>query len=159
MMASSTPVGQYEFNDEMLAALTRDFTEADWGTRQDPSNAAHWILAHIVRTRRTILRMLGDDVPAEPWEETTKMGSPADGFIQAPSAKDLLDEFRTLGSRIKERLLAMSGGDAAKPLKKKLPDGSKTIGEGIQGFFCMHESYHIGQIGVIRRLLGKPGIV
>ena len=159
MVTPSTLAGRYQFNAGMLSELTRDFTEADWGTRQDPFNAAHWILAHIVRTRRAILRMLGDDVPTEPWEEVTKMGSPPDGFMQAPSAKNLLDEFRTQGTRIKENLLAMSAEDASKPLQKALPDGSKTVGEGIHGFFYMHESYHIGQIGVVRRLLGKPGIV
>jgi len=151
--------GRYEFNAELLAGLTRDFSESDWGLREDALNAAHWILAHIVRTRRSILRLLGSDFPAEPWEDETAMGAPREGFRQAPAVPDLLEEFRAHGSRISESLTALSPEMASKPLKSELPDGSKTVQDGICGFFFMHECYHLGQIGMIRRLLGKPGIV
>lgn len=159
-MGTPSDVGRcYEFNAEMLAGLTSDFSESDWGPREDTLNAAHWILAHIVRTRRHILRMMGHNVPTEPWEAVTGMGGPHEGFRQAPAVPDLLGEFRTQGPRIKESLIALSPEAASRPLEGKLPDGSKTVEEGICGFFFLHECYHMGQLGMIRRLLGKPGIV
>jgi uncharacterized damage-inducible protein DinB len=27
------------------------------------------------------------------------------------------------------------------------------------GFLAFHESYHVGQVGVLRRLIGKPGAI
>lgn len=159
-MGTLSDVGRcYEFNAEMLAGLTRGFSESDWELREDTLNAAHWILAHIVRTRRSVLRMLGHNVPVESWEEVTGMGGPREGFRQAPAVPDLLEEFRTQGLSIKENLISLAPETASRPLEAELPDGSKTVEEGICGFFFLHECYHLGQLGMIRRLLGKPGIV
>jgi hypothetical protein len=159
-MGNLSEVGKrYEFNVEMLTAQTGDFSESDWGLRDDDLNAAHWILAHIVRTRRSILRMLGHELPTDPWEELTALGGPRDGFKSAPAASDLLAEFRDQGSRIKESLQDLSPEVASRPMETNLPDGSKTVGESIAGFFYFHESFHLGQFGFIRRLLGKPGII
>ena len=36
------------------------------------------------------------------------------------------------------------------------PDGSATVA-GALGFLAWHESYHLGQLGLLRRLAGKPG--
>jgi hypothetical protein len=149
---------RYEFNAGILAALTRDFSEGDWDLREDDLNAAHWILAHLVGARRSVLRMLGQEVSTEPWEKLTGMGGPRDGFKSAPEVSDLVAEFRAQGARIKDGLRGLSSEAASRPLKSGLPDGSKTVIEGVSGFFYFHETFHLGQLDLIRRLLGKPGI-
>ena len=45
----------------------------------------------------------------------------------------------------------------SRPLEKPMPDGANTVA-GLVRFMCFHESYHIGQLGLLRRLLGKPGL-
>ena len=42
----------------------------------------------------------------------------------------------------------------AKPLGRALPDGSDTLGGAIR-FLVWHEAYHLGQLGMLRRLAGK----
>jgi uncharacterized damage-inducible protein DinB len=44
-----------------------------------------------------------------------------------------------------------------KPLGRTLPDGSDTT-EGALRFLAWHEAYHFGQLGMLRRLAGKPGL-
>ena len=45
----------------------------------------------------------------------------------------------------------------ARPLGRTMPDGSDTVG-GMLRFLAWHEAYHPGQLGLLRRLAGKPGI-
>jgi len=69
METTSDIARRYEFNAEILAALTSDFSEGDWDLREDDLNAAHWMPAHFVGARRSIIRMLGNEVPAKPSED------------------------------------------------------------------------------------------
>jgi uncharacterized damage-inducible protein DinB len=64
---------------------------------------------------------------------------------------------------MRNRMTAMAGHwDAvtaeqlAKPLGRTLPDGSDTIAGALR-FLAWHEAYHLGQLGLFRRLAGKPG--
>jgi uncharacterized damage-inducible protein DinB len=46
--------------------------------------------------------------------------------------------------------------DLARDLGRKLPTGS-TLGDALS-FLAFHEAYHLGQLGLIGRTLGKPGL-
>ena len=147
--------GRYCFNSRLLARLTEDFSEEDWGHRGDQLNAAHWVLAHITGARRGALRLMGQEAPRAEWEQATALGSDRDGFKSAPLVPELLGEFEALGSKIDGRLAELGPRGLSKTTDADLPDGSSTIGEGIFGLY-MHECFHLGQLSLIRRMLGKP---
>ena len=44
----------------------------------------------------------------------------------------------------------------AADFRRKFPDGSATIAGGTH-FLYLHETYHLGQLGLIRRQSGKSG--
>jgi hypothetical protein len=147
--------GRFLFNTHLLGRLLEDFTEADWGLRDDELNAAHWVLAHITGARRGAMRLMGHDIEHEEWETVTGLGGDKEGFKQAPKVEDLIPEFESLGSRISESMASLGPGGLAVEIDADLPDGSRTINEGVFGLY-MHECLHLGQITMIRRLLGKP---
>lgn len=147
--------GRYQFNTGLLGRLVEDFGEVDWGLRDDGLNAAHWVLAHITGARRGAMRLLGHDIEREGWEEATARGGDRDGFRKAPQVSDLMREFESLGVRIAESLESLGPEGLAREIDADLPDGSRTIVEGVFGLY-MHECFHLGQISLIRRLLGKP---
>jgi hypothetical protein len=150
--------GRYQFNTTLLGRLVEDFGEEDWGLRDDGLNAAHWVLAHITGTRRGAMRLMGHHMERETWEEITGLGGAREGFEKAPRVQDLMREFESLGVRIGESLAALGPDGMAERIDIDLPDGSKTIKEGLFGLY-MHECLHLGQITMIRRLLGKPGFL
>jgi hypothetical protein len=45
----------------------------------------------------------------------------------------------------------------SKPTERKLPDGSEDVGWAIR-FLAWHEAYHLGQLGLLRRMAGKTGL-
>jgi hypothetical protein len=146
--------GRYQFNSRLLGRLIEDFTEDDWGLRSDDLNAAHWVLAHITGARRGAMRLMGNDMEREDWETATGLGGDRDGFKGAPPVAELIVEFDSLGSKISDSLASLGPGGLAKEVDAGLPDGSRTINEGVFGLY-MHECLHLGQITMIRRLLGK----
>ena len=147
--------GRYQFNARLLGRLTEDFSEPDWGLRDDGLNAAHWVLAHITGARRGAMRLMGSNIEREEWETATGLGGDRDGFIQAPPIADLMVEFESLGLKISESLAALGPDGLAKETDSDLPDGSRTVNEGVFGLY-MHECIHLGQLTLMRRLLGKP---
>ncbi len=151
-------IQRFRFNDKALAATVEGFTEDDWRRRASPdSSHAFWLLGHIALTRRILFRKLGGDMTTAPWESAFAKGSKAlDGdFVVSPEI--LRADFAESGRRLEARLSALTAEDAAAPYGRTFPDGSSTI-EGAAHFLYWHESYHLGQIGLLRRVCGKPGL-
>jgi uncharacterized damage-inducible protein DinB len=47
---------------------------------------------------------------------------------------------------------------ASKPPRSMTGDLNETVGSNL-ATFVFHESYHVGQTGVLRRVAGKPGVI
>lgn len=151
---------RYVFNAQVLAATTGGFTDADWARAPGPhgGNCAHWLLAHLVRTRRELLRVLAEDVARGDWESAYGQGSRAALHPQTPPPDALAREFADLGARLAARLSALDPTHAGRPFPYPLPDGGGTVADGAH-FLHFHEAYHLGQLGLLRRIAGKPGFI
>ena len=66
--------------------------------------------------------------------------------------------FHSAGDRMTEHFGAMTEEATAAPSPRDFPDGSKTLGDALH-FMYFHETYHLGQIGYIRRMEGLPGFI
>ena len=65
---------------------------------------------------------------------------------------EILADLRRTQERLLGRLGRLSDADLAEPVK----DG--TVGSQL-AFLHFHEAYHAGQVGLLRRLLGKEGAI
>lgn len=146
------------FNENVLEAATKDFTEEDWLRRLESGTShALWLCGHVAVMRRGFLRALGKELASVAWEPAFGRGSqPGDG-LAGITPQALKEDFRATGEALAARLADMSDEEAQRPYPRKLPDGSTTL-EGAAHFFYWHETYHLGQLGILRRACGKPGI-
>jgi uncharacterized damage-inducible protein DinB len=146
-----------KYNRLFLKLLVRGFNEEDWLRlpAEGLSNAL-WVLGHLAWGRMTLLRRLGEELPGEAWENHFSIGSRVEGS-PGISASELLDKFTLLGRLLVDRLESMEQESLGSPLEKPMPDGTNTVA-GLVRFMCFHESYHLGQMGLLRRLNGKPGL-
>lgn len=114
-----------------------------------------WLLAHIYMTRKQILKMLGMPQPKE--EDLGEGGfRGSDGVTVQVPFSELVVRFRATDERMKEAFMAVTDWD--RPTKNP-GIGQEQPLEGVIAFLHMHESYHIGQIALGRKLLGLPGAV
>jgi uncharacterized damage-inducible protein DinB len=116
-------------------------------------SSAAWILGHLVATRRRIVKLLGGGLPEDPaWERHYARGGPgATAHLDWPA---LTGAFGAADQALKEAFLAVPDWDR--------PTTNPALGveqplEQVLAFLYMHECYHLGQIGVIRKLHGLPG--
>ena len=124
-------------------------------------NCLNWVLGHITRTRNMALASMGQKSPYpmadfDPYDERT--GVPLTRENALP-----IDELRRRYQAMQEPLLRAIGGMspdvlASQPPRNMTGDPNETVGSNL-ATFAFHESYHVGQTGVLRRVAGKLGVI
>ena len=123
------------------------------------ANHLNWVLGHILMARGGIHETLGVDrvlTPAQlaPYARGHKPGAD-DPFLP-------LEELAGALHRSQEAIEAGIDRISDEALARPLPEGNpfppsvRTVDDSL-AFLHFHECYHCGQIGLLRRLLGKPG--
>ncbi len=147
------------FNEQLLKMATAGFEDAHWGARPEHgANSAHWILGHITYARLGMLRISGVRSEAEAWEDDFHKGVKPDNGNAYPSPAALIERFQAAGEALAARFGEMTEEDAEKPSPREFPDGSKSV-DGAMHFMYFHETYHLGQVGYVRRLEGLDGFI
>lgn len=155
MPAYSDLARQYRFHDRILTPLAQGMDEADWRQRGG-GNSALWILAHITTSKEGLLRALGETRSRHPWEAGVGRGGSPDAEL--PSCQEVQRCWQAANALLINRLDQLTADQGAQPGPRTLPDGSTTLG-AMAHFLLVHEAYHLGQIGLLRRLCGKPGAI
>ena len=125
-------------------------------------NSLNWVAGHVVLHRIILLGMLGGESPVsrEKYGRYQRLSEPVtvDGEGVLPISemvedwvalrKPLFGAIREADTPILEKAAAFS----------PMNDPEETVGSMAAGLL-FHESYHIGQLGILRRLVGKAGAI
>lgn len=139
--------------DRNLAGVTH---QESLRSPQPAGNTMNWIVGHVVRTRNQAIGLLG----SKPLFDDSDFASygPA-SFVpdKALSLEELKRRFDELGPVLMGALdkATVEQLDVRAPFS---PTGNpnETVGS-LLASIAFHEAYHLGQTGLSRRLLGKPG--
>jgi uncharacterized damage-inducible protein DinB len=124
-------------------------------------NCVNWVVGHIMSSRNKMLRLVGKEPIWSEAEEalydrgSESMTDPA----RALPLERMLADFEASQRPILDGLAAMT----PEQLSAKAPfspgnNKNETIGSLLAGL-VFHESYHIGQTGVLRRIAGKEAAI
>ena len=120
-------------------------------------NCANWILGHLVDVQNGAMRLAG----AEPvWTSDELKKSSYKPVTNAAQAMDW-DTMRSKFLASKDRCLEAIGKLSDASLDETFPHpfgGTATRAE-LLNLLAFHQSYHVGQLGVARRIAGLPGAV
>lgn len=149
---------RFRFNESVIGQVSDGLTPDDWSASPSESggNTPHWILGHIASSRRYLLRKVGGEVAEEPWEDVFSMSAKPTSTDGYPTPAALLADLKAIGEQVGERLEAMTDAEADAEWGGTFPDGGKTFGAAAR-FLYFHESYHLGQLGLLRRMRGHDG--
>ncbi|RME26999.1 MAG: DinB family protein [Candidatus Zixiibacteriota bacterium] len=140
--------------DRMLDGISDDhaFTRPD-----GKANSAHFILGHLTASRYSMAGLLG--IKEEPsWRELFSRGAEIKDTSAYPSFAELKNAWREISEKLQDRLSRIKDEELAAPSDSEYPGVDKTVG-GSLVFLHFHESYHLGQLGYLRRLLGLEGAI
>lgn len=118
-------------------------------------NCLNWVLGHMVATRNRLLPLVGVQ-PIWPREMALRYSGRDDADWSPENATDL-NRIKTDLARSQQQLLTALDGMADQQLSAPSHDG-KPLAHLI-GFFQFHESYHAGQIALLRRVIGRAGVI
>lgn len=123
----------------------------------EQSNPLLWIAGHLTHFRSRLLTLVG--VPRDfPWGSMFDTGAKLGPAEQYPRPEELVAMWEELSALLLERLAALTDADLAAPPAARVPSTDATL-RGAIGFFSLHEAYHVGQMGYVRKWLGLSPII
>ena len=146
----------YRMNTRLLFQLFEDVEEDLARERPEGrANSMEFLAMHLIEARSFLLGLLGNPVAA-PFPELESIRS-IDQLEAYPPLEEVLTAWRASGARLDDALVEIGTEDldADSPQAFPLADGSVLGGVA---FLFQHESYHLGQLGLIRRLHGLPAM-
>ena len=123
----------------------------------DHSNPMIWIAGHVLNSRVSLARYAGTAGHC-PWSDLFKRQSRVQAVSAYPALDEILECWDTTNSALKARCGELTPEELSGPGPSQLPVEVDTLSPGIS-FLVWHESYHIGQMGYLRKWLGHEGLV
>jgi hypothetical protein len=151
---------QLELNQHTLERNTEGLTNADSLVAPEPGgNCLNWVVGHVVNTRNAMLGQLG----LEPiWEEARGelygRGSPSRlEAARAVPLEEMLADFDRAQAQILDALDRHGAVGLERETQGLFVERSQ-VGKEI-ATLIFHEAYHLGQAGLLRRLIGRDGAI
>ena len=148
-----------QVNEWLVRKNGEDLSAADFTRRFDTSrgNSYAWILGHIVDARYLLARIIGLEVES-PYTELFARGAPHPAAEVLPPRAEIEQHWERVSTQLIDRLGELTDTDLDADSGRDFPNGDRTVLGGLS-FLCLHESYHVGQLGYLRVLLGHPPVV
>jgi len=124
-------------------------------------NCMNWVLGHLTATYDSILPLLGQEQVMRP-EQRDRYKRGSEPVVVGDDATDL-DELRAAwdltAQRVGVGLEQLPEARLAEPTPVS-PTGNpnETVGS-LLALIMLHQGYHAGQLGVLRRIVGKEGAI
>lgn len=144
----------------VLTAQTGDLTqEESLFQPEGGGNCVNWLVGHIVVSRDMMLEIVGRPplldaaTRARYAQGSEPISGPGEGVEELSR---LLATYKESQGPILEGMAAMSAADRATMIPWF---GAEMDKRGALGGLLFHEAYHVGQAGLLRRLLGKASAI
>jgi uncharacterized protein YndB with AHSA1/START domain/uncharacterized damage-inducible protein DinB len=152
------PAQLIELNLRLYGRALDGVGEDEAWRRPGPSSSPlHWIAGHLVRSRADLLRALGGAWALD-WGDRFARGEEVASPADYPSLDEVQWEWRGVSAALLDRLPDLDASFLASPAPRRLPVEDRSMA-GLVSFSVYHESYHVGQLGYLRKWLGRPGLV
>ena len=147
----------FKLNNGLIARSLDGLSDEDvWQRPAGSGNPIGWLVGHLTETRGHLLKEIG--APFDPgWGGLFSRGSALGGPADYPSRAAIETAWKATHNRMREAFAALTPERLAGPPSRHVFQGVKTLADEIAGF-AFHESYHVGQIGYIRKQLGHSSI-
>lgn len=124
------------------------------------TNTFDRLAGHVTVGRFGMARMLHIDVPEPGWGSFQELGigKQFDVRRECPPVEDIIASFNRITEPFLARLPEVSQQLLNAPASLPIPGDSPTMGNQL-AFMTMHETYHIGQIGLLKKSMGGTEIM
>jgi uncharacterized damage-inducible protein DinB len=142
----------FKLNNGLVARSLDGLTDEDVWRRPAGGNPIGWLLGHLTETRATLLAELEQPMSI-PWPAAFARGAPLLDARSYPARTAIEGAWTETHGRLRDAFDQLTEARLTEASKGLPLPGAKTLAERL-AFLAFHESYHVGQMGYVRRLLG-----
>lgn len=154
----SVVVDHLRVGDHLLKNALSGLSLEELHRRGGPdSSSMIWIAGHLALSRVRMLKVAGSDFDFL-WSDLFAKGASIKAPSCYPEIEDVLSVWDEVGRRLRERLGQLEPSVLYSKSPHSFPVEDKSV-RGSLAFFVYHESYHIGQMGYLRKVLGYESLV
>lgn len=147
----------FALNTRLFHNCLVDFGEDAAAARLGPTtNSPAFIAAHLVDSRAWLARFIGLEEP-KPFAGALEYGKTIDELPRVPALAESREIWDGVSQRVEHRLVWMTADELAAATDTRFPGVPGTVLGGL-AFLIQHESYHIGQLALLRKHAGLPAM-
>ena len=147
----------FRLNTRLLHNCLDGLTEAQARARPvADANSAAFVAAHVADSRFAIAAWLGVSL-ANPLSAALAGARGIDEVRELPALAEILAAWDAASRTIEARLAALTPAELDAPAPQRFPAGGPTL-LGALAFLAQHDSYHVGQLALLRKAAGLPAM-
>jgi DinB superfamily len=149
---------QFDLQTRLFNNVTEGVTDEQANTRYDDStNPIIWIAGHLLNTRVNGLQRIIGGQPDESLVPFFGRGHSYSPDVKYPGIDEIRSRWQEVSPVVSEGLGHVPAEVLAAKGPFQPPVADDTVA-GVLAFLMSHESYHIGQISLLRKLAGKEAM-
>jgi uncharacterized damage-inducible protein DinB len=128
---------------------------------QPGGSCLNWVVGHLTRARNRVLSLVGQQpmFPNDDFAAYDDNGGKPFGRETAVQFEELKRRFKALQEPLVNGLNAMTVETMDRPAPTSLTGNpNETVGS-LLATLVFHEAYHVGQTGILRRVVGREGMI
>ena len=143
-------------NTKLFRNCLDGLTDEQAAERPSPdTNSAAFIAAHLADSRYFILKLIGDARPS-PLGRYLDGAKTIDDVKECPPLSETLAAWTAASHAIRDRFGTLSAAELDANVNMRLPAVQTVL--GILTFLVQHDSYHLGQLALLRKYAGLPAM-
>ncbi len=151
------PSETFRINTKLFRNCLHDMTAEQAQSRPGTlGNSAIWVAVHMTTARFELLKRLGAAV-ANPLPAAVTTAKSIDDVKAWPSLDDVRSAWGAAAHALRDRLAAMTAADLNAAVEVRFPVFEQTV-FGVLVFLTQHETYHLGQLSLLRKQAGLPAM-
>jgi uncharacterized damage-inducible protein DinB len=147
----------FKLNNGLVARSLDGLSDEEaWQRPAGAANPIAWLVGHVTSTRGSLLAELGQPFDTGLGKVFTR-GEALRDPLAYPSRAEIERVWNDTHGRMRDAFAAVTDDWLARPSEGKPLPGATTMADRL-AFFAFHESYHVGQMAYVRRLLGHSAV-
>src|SRR5262245_22667471 len=143
----------FKLNNNLIARSLEGLSDEEmWHQLSGSGNPIAWLVGHLTETRSGLLSELGTPFDCG-WSRAFQRGSMVTDRAAYPGREVIEAGWNATHAAMRDAFAGLTRERLSAPVARRPVPGVETLADLIA--FCgFHESYHVGQIGFIRKQLG-----